>query len=348
MRKKLLIAAGVLVVLGLIGLGVGYWIVLAPNTGDYDEPRSVFIPRGTGFAASVDSLASSGVLDDRQTFTWMAQATGWGSQIKAGHYRIEAGASNYDLLQKLRRGLQDPVRVTIPPGSRPEVVAAVAAKYMAFDKQDFLAALRDTALAADLNTDTTHLFGYMMPETYQFYWLNDAETVVSKIKQQFDRFYERELKAGADSLGLSKEELINVAAIVQWETDLARETSTVAGVYLNRLRIGMKLDADPTVQYALLQTEGSKRRLLYEDYEIQHPYNTYLRGGLPPGPVTNPAPSTLRAVANAEDHDYLYMVADLENGGHAFNETLRAHNRDAQRMRQELRRRRNERANGSE
>lgn len=343
MRKKLLIAAGVIAALALIGLAVGYWIVLAPNTAAYEEPRSVFIPRDAGFAQSVDSLVSSGVLDDRQTFTWMAQVTGWGSQIKAGHYRIGPGASNYDLLQTLRRGLQDPVRVTIPPGSRPEVVAAVAAKFMAFDQDDFLAALHDPALASDLGTDTTHLFGFMLPETYQFYWLNDAPTVVRKIKQQFDRFYQRELQAGADSLGLAKEELVSLASIVQWETGVGGEKQTVAGLYLNRLQNGWPLQADPTIQYALLEIEGQKRRLFERDYELDHPYNTYNYRGLPPGPLTNPAPSTLRAVANAEEHDYYFMVAHPD-GGHTFSETHRQHINARNRNLREINRRRREAA----
>lgn len=343
MRKKLLIAVGLLIVLGLIGLGLGYWIVLAPNTADYEEPRSVFIPRAADFDAAVDSLAESGVLDDRQTFAWVAQATGWGGQIKAGHYRITSGASNYDILQTLRRGLQDPVRVTIPPGSRPEVVAAVAAKYMAFDQQDFLQALRDTTLAADLGTDTTHLFGYMLPETYQFYWLNDAPTVVRKIKRQFDRFYQRELQAGADSLGLSKAELTNLAAIVQWETGVSGEKATVAGLYLNRLDNGWPLQADPTVQYGLLEVEGQKRRLFTRDYELEHPYNTYNFRGLPPGPITNPAKSTLRAVAHPEDHGYYFMVAHPD-GGHTFSRTHREHINATNRNLSEINRRRREAA----
>ena len=156
MRKKLLIGLLVVGLLGLIAVGVGYWIVMTPNTGSYPEgveARGVQIPQGATFAQALDSLEARGVLGNRQTFAWMARATGWCDQIKAGHYRIAEGASNYDMLQKLRRGLQDPVRLTIPPGTRPEVVAAVAARDMAFSKEDFLAALRDTALAADLGTD---------------------------------------------------------------------------------------------------------------------------------------------------------------------------------------------------
>ena len=339
MKKKLLIAAGVLVVLGLIGAGTGYWIAFSGNTVDYEGERGVKIPRGAGFSTLLDSMEARGILDSRQTMRWFGKATGWASQVKAGYYRIESGASNWDMLDKIRKGLQSQVRVMIPPGTRPEVAAAVAARNMEFSKQDFLSALRDTALARELGTDTTHLFGYLMPNTYSAYWLNDPERIIRKATEQFDAFWTKQRAARADSLGLTKDEVVTLASIIQWETGLQDELPRMAGLYLNRLERGMPLQADPTVQYAVLEKEGEKRRLLYEDYEIDHPYNTYQIPGLPPGPVTNPSENTLKAVLNPEQHDYLYVVA-TGNGGHNFNETLRAHNRDANRYRRRMQQRR--------
>ena len=341
MRKNLLIGIAVLLLLGLLAASAGAWIVFSSNTETYEEPRSLYIPRGAEFEQIVDSLNTRDIIASAATFSWMAKLTGWGAQIDAGHYRIPSGASNYNILSKLRRGEQDPVRVTIPPGTRPEVVAAVAARDMAFPADSFLAALNDTSLARSLGTDTTHLFGYMLPETYSFYWLTSEERVITRIKEHFDNFFTAEMAARADSLGLTTDEVVSLAAIVQWETSLNSEKPRVAGVYLNRLRIGMALQADPTVQYALLETEGQKRRLRYVDYDIEHPYNTYNFRGLPPGPITNPSASSIRAVVNAEDHDYLYFVANIE-GGHTFNETLRAHNRDARAFHRALDRRNSE------
>ncbi len=342
MRKYILITLAALIAVGLLVATAGAWIVFSPNTQDYEGERSLYIQRGASFEQVVDSLEGREIISSPATFAWMAKATGWGAQIKAGHYSIASGASNYDLLDKLRRGLQDPVRLTIPPGSRPEVVAAVAARDMAFAADSFLAALNDPGLAQSLGTDTTHLFSYMLPETYFFYWLTSEEGVIRRIKDQFDEFYTPAMEARADSLGLTTDEVLSLAAIVQWETSMNPEKPTVAGVYINRLQIGMPLQADPTIQYALLQTEGSKRRLLYSDYELDHPYNTYNYYGLPPGPITNPSTSSIRSVVNAEDHDYLYFVASIE-GGHNFNETLRAHNRDAQAYHRALDRRQSQR-----
>jgi UPF0755 protein len=329
----------VVLALGLAGAGAGAWLAFAPNTPEYEGTRAVKIAPGTGFEAVVDSLEAAGILRRPGTFTLVATATTWRRQIKPGHYAIGSGLSNVDLLQKLRRGLRDPLRLTVPPGTRPEVFAAVVARELAVTKAEVRAALRDTALAAELGTDTTHLFGYMMPETYQVFWRTSARDVVARIKREFDRFYARELAAGADSLGLAKGELVTMASIVQWEAYLEDEKPVIAGLYLNRLERGMPLQADPTVQYAVIEREGQKRRLFNVDYEIDHPYNTYQFRGLPPGPVTNPAPSTLRAVADPAQHRYLYMVAKGD-GGHSFNRTLAQHVRDARAYHRLMRKRR--------
>lgn len=345
MRKYVLIGAAVVVTLAIVGALAGYFVVFAPNTQIYEDERGVKIPPGTGFEGALDSLEAAGVLGSRTTMGFLGRVTGWGGQVKAGYYTFDAGVSNYRMLNVLRRGLQSPIRLTLPPGTRPEVLAAVAGGVMAFDAAAFDSTLSDPSLARRLGTDTTALFGYMMPETYFFYWLTDADRVVAKVKEQFDTYYERELATGADALELSKEELTTIASIVEWETGYVDEKPRVAGVYLNRLRIGMALQADPTVQFAVLQREGAKRRLLYEDYRIQHAYNTYLFTGLPPGPITNPSPSSLKAVADAEQHDFLYFVA-RGDGRHTFSRTLREHNQAAAQYRRLMRERRRNPAAG--
>lgn len=345
MLKKILLALLVLIVLGGIAVGIGAWLMYAPNTPNFEDGRSVKIPRGASFEQATDSLDARGILRSRTYFTWVARATGWGDQIKAGHYVIEAGASNYDLLSKLRRGLQEPIRLIIPPGSRPEVVAAVVGRDMGdFEKEDLLAALRDPALAAELGTDTTHLFSYLLPDTYNFYWLTDERTVIRRIKEYFDDYWTPERQQQAEALGLDVEDVLNLAAIVEWESHHEPERPRVAGVYLNRLNTrGWRLEADPTVQYAVLEREGRKRRLFNVDYGIVHPYNTYLIDGLPPGPVTNPSRSSIDAVLNAEDHDYMFFVAKGD-GSHTFSRTLGEHTRAAREFHQLMRERRRQQA----
>ncbi len=334
-RSRLGLVVAILFVGGLI-VGVGGTLVFGPNTGAYDTPRSVYIGRETSLDAAIDSLEQADVLVVPAAFRLVARATGWGEQIKPGHYRIAPRQSNYHLLDKLRRGLQDPVRITIPPGVQPEQLTSVLGRRLEHPPDAFRAALQDTSLAEGLGSTPARLFGYMLPETYEFYWQTPPETVVRRVKKGFDRFYERELAAGADSLGFTKREVVTLASIVEWEALFDAEKSTIAGVYLNRLERGWPLQADPTIQYVLLDTKGERvTRVLYEHLEIDHPYNTYQTQGLPPGPITNPSPSSLRAAAYPERHEYLYFAAD-GTGGHTFSRTLQEHNRAAEKYQQML------------
>ena len=343
MRKTFIILGLVVLLLGGAAAGVGYWIVYGVNTPEYTSARSVKIPPGASFEVVVDSLTQNGIVHRPETFSLMARVTGWKDQVKPGHYTIESGASNYDLLDTIRKGLQTPVRLTVPPGSRPEVVAAAIASQMNFTPEDFLNALSDSTLAARLNTDTLHLFSYMLPETYFVYWLTDAPTVVEKIKGEFDQFFTPDMHNRADSLNLSVEGILSIASIVEWETNHNEEKPEIAGVYLNRLKKRWRLDADPTVQFALLQLEGKRRRLLFQDYKIDHPYNTYTFRGLPPGPVTNPSPSSIKAVVNPVDHNFMFFVAKGD-GSHTFTRTLSEHRRASRAFHQLMRERRRQQA----
>lgn len=335
MRPKYALALVLLLLVG-VGIGLGGALLFAPNTGSYEDPRSVILPEDPSLDTAIDSLEAEDILVSPSTFRFVASVTGWGTQLKAGHYRVAPLTSNYGLLDMLRRGLQAPVRVIIPAGSRPSTVATVVGRRLEMDSSSVRRALRDTSLARELDTTPEHLFGYMLPETYEFYWQVSPETVVRRIKTSFDQFYERNLAPGADSLGLSKREVVTLASIVEWEAIYDREKPTIAGVYLNRLERGWRLQADPTIQYVLIDTRGERtNRVLYRDLEIDHPYNTYRNSGLPPGPITNPSPTSLRAAAHPERHEYFYFAAD-GSGGHTFNRTLREHNRAAQEYHRQL------------
>jgi UPF0755 protein len=336
MRRGLLIAG---LVLGLTCGAAGAWLVAVSNTPAFEGRRGVKIPRGASLEQVADSLQAAGVLRHRAPFVWLARLTGWQRQIKAGYYTFSAGTSTYRMLSILRRGLQSPVHVLIPPGSRPEVVAAIVCRALACSPDSLLSVLQDSALAAELGTDTRHLFGRLLPDTYYFYWLTAPRDIVRRAHAAFLDFFTPERRARADSLGLTIDEVVTLASIIEWEAGPS-ERRRVAGVYLNRLRRGMPLQADPTVQYVVLQQEGQKRRLLFADYRIDHPYNTYRYTGLPPGPITNPSRNALEAVLNAEQHDYLYFVAD-GHGGHIFSRTFQEHIEAANRYRRLMERRRN-------
>ena len=323
-RLVRIVAIGLLVLLALAA-GGGY-LVFGPNTPAYEDARGVKVYPGAAFEQVLDSLDASGVLAQRGTLAFLADATGWGRQVKAGYYEFDAGASNYAILNTLRKGLQTAVRVTVPPGATIERIAAVSGRRLAAGPEGMLAALRSDSLADALGVKPEALIGYLLPDTYKFFWLTPPATVVARIKETYDDYLEEH---GPPKDDLSPTDIASVASIVEWETARDAERATVAGVYLNRLRRGMLLQADPTVQYAILELEGQKRRLFFADYRLAHPYNTYLVRGLPPGPVTNPSRESIRAVLDPEDHEFLYFVAKGD-GGHTFSKTLSEHNRAAQ------------------
>ncbi|WP_420455589.1 endolytic transglycosylase MltG [Rubrivirga sp.] len=334
--KKLLL---LLVVLGLIAAGAVAWLAFLPNVGG-DERHSVRLPEGTGFEAALDSLGAAGALGNRASMTAFGRLTGWADQVKTGHYYIEPGMSNWAVLDKIRKGLQDPIRITIPPGSRPERTARVLRNQLGTDSTAVARLLRDPAFAESLGTDVAHLHGQMLAETFDMYWTDDAETALRRIHERYDRFWTDERKAQAQALGLTPDEAVTLASIVEWEARKPEERRRIAGVYVNRL-LGrtssgrMRLQADPTVQFALMEEGGEPRmrRLLFVDYRFPSAYNTYLIDGLPPGPITNPSDGTIEAVLENEAHDFLYFVAD-GTGGHDFSRTVAEHNAKARRWSQ--------------
>ena len=323
------------VVLAAFAFGaLGGYAVFGPNTPAFEDARGVKIAPGSTFAQTLDSLSASGVLASTGSFALLARVTGWKDQIKAGYYEFESGASNFVLLNTLRRGLQTPIRGRIPGGTRLERIAAVGGREMAFGEEAFLEALQSDSLAASLGIRREEILGVLLPDTYFFYWLTPPNRVVEKVKAAFDSVIE---KNGPIPDGLSPTEVATLASIVEWETNHEAEKARVAGVYLNRLRIGMPLQADPTVQFGLQEIEGQKRRLYERDYGLAHPYNTYRFTGLPPGPITNPSASSILAVLKPERHDYLYFVASAAlDGTHAFSTTLAEHNRKARAYHQAL------------
>ena len=315
-----------LAAVALVLAGFGYWFVFGSATPSFDGKRGVKIPRRATFAQTLDSLETSGVLAGTGRFAALARLTGWGEQIKAGYYEVEAGASPYAVLQKLRRGEQAYVKVTVPPGVTVDRLALVAGRNLEAGADGLRRALTSDSLARVLGVERRDLIGYMLPDTYFFRWLDPPNKVVRRIKESYDAYVQEH---GPSPDGLSPKDIATMASIVEWESALDDERPRVAGVYLNRLRTGMPLQADPTVQYAILEQEGQKRRLLFADYRLQHPYNTYLFRGLPPGPLTNPAPSAIRAVLDPEAHEYFYFVAKGD-GGHTFSRTLAEHSRAAE------------------
>ncbi|AAM73439.1 MAG TPA: endolytic transglycosylase MltG [Chlorobaculum sp.] len=294
-----------------------------------EEPARIAVHRGEGFRRIVEKLHDAGVI----RFRWPLLAAGALvpplHKIKPGRYTISGNHSVFGLLWYLHSRPQDEVRVMIPNGVEQRKIARIIAANLDIDSTAFIAASRDPRLLASLGIKGESTEGYLFPGTYNFAWASTPKEVITFLTRRFRAFYSDSLKQEAKQAGLDEHQLLTLASIVEAETPLDEEKPVIASVYLNRLKKNMRLQADPTVQYAI---PGESRPLHYKDLAIDSPYNTYRHAGLPPGPICNPGAASIRAVLSPANTGYLYFVATGQ-GGHAFATTLAEHARNVQRYR---------------
>ena len=297
-----------------------------------DSAVAVKINSRIGLPELSDKLDSLNVRFDRDELSWAGRIHGW-RFFRTGLYRLESPESYPDFLSRLARGIQDPTVVTILPGTDPGRMSRQLGQSLQADSLEFRILLMDSSsVASELGLSGEELFSRMLPNTYQVYWTSSAEDVVRKIVSEFDRAIAVRYGDALQSNEYTLQEVVTLASIVELEAKLPDEKPRIAGLYLNRLRRNMPLQADPTVLYAL----GERRRILFEDYKYEHPYNTYLFRGLPPGPITNPDALSIEAVLFPEEHNYYYMVASPD-GSHRFSRTFEEHRRASDEWRRWIR-----------
>lgn len=283
------------------------------------------VPRGSGLSAVADSLAAREIVRWPAAFKLYARVRGSAGSIKPGVYEMRRGTGWGEVLDRLVAGDVVKVSVVIPEGWTSMQIAARIASAADAPADSVRALLADSALARELDVPGPTLEGYLYPATYVFPLGTTAGEMARQMVQRYRRVWTAERRARADSLGMSEREVVALASIVEKEAKRWSERDTIAAVYHNRLRIGMPLQADPTVQYAL----GSHQaRLLYShiDDVADHPYNTYRRQGLPPGPIASPSEGAIHATLHPAEVDFLYFVA-RPDGSHVFTRTLAEHNR---------------------
>ncbi len=280
----------------------------------------LFLDEPTDLDGLIGRFADLETEFDESELRWASNLLGW-RNFNAGRYEIGGNHSYGELLSRLALGLQDHTPVMIRPGISIERLSSDLGRQLRADSAQFAAIFADTSqLVRDTGLEPMALFSRMLPDTYNIFWTAEPARVIWRILQEFDQRVSRNYSDRLDESRFSLDEYLILASIVEWEARERGEKPRIAGLYFNRLQRNMRLQADPTVIYAL----GEHRRLLFEDYRIEHPYNTYLIDGLPPGPITNPDIHSIRAVLNPESHNYLYMVASPE-GGHVFTETFAEH-----------------------
>jgi len=256
---------------------------------------------------------------DGQVLRWSQQMLRWNT-FEAGHYVFSKDVSYEQLFSRLGKGLQDPIRLLLLPGqSRQRLVKKISNSFK-FDSLALEHTLSDSLFLEEAQLDSQDVIGRLYPATYQFYWTASPQEVLSRLFETFKENISAKYRSRLDQIDYSLDEIITLASIIEWESAEDSEKPIISGLYWNRLRKGMRLQADPTVNYAV----GKRRRLTYEDYKVEHPYNTYLHAGLPPGPISNPSKTSIEAALYPEEHDYLYMVASPD-GTHNFSETYREH-----------------------
>lgn len=326
----------IVVLAGLVGAGIfSYYIyntIFSPNTDFRQNEVIIYVPSDATYKDVRNQLKE--VVKDIESFDIVAQKKGYISYLKPGKYAIQKGMNNNEIVNSLRSG-NIPVQVSFNNQETIELLAGRIAEQIEADSISLLNAMKDSSFLEANNFSSDNRLAMYIPNTYEFYWNTSAETFRERMLKEYTTFWNEIRLQKAARLNLSPLEVIVLASIVQKETAKVDERPKVAGVYLNRLKAGMLLQADPTVIYAIKMKTGDFdtiiKRVLFKDLETDSPYNTYKFSGLPPGPITMPDISSIEAVLNYETHDFYYFVADVSRPGyHLFAKNLAQHNRNRQ------------------
>jgi len=329
-RKFVLLLLVIAIAAGA-GAAVLYERTHALYRGYSGEEQFVEIPAGAGTRAIGDRLVAAGVVRDRLTYRAALWLSGQSRRLKAGEYRFDGPATPLDVIAKIARGDVYVVSITFREGLTVADMANLFESHGLGPAAAFALAARDTSLVHDIDPAARNLEGYLFPETYSVPRHTDASHLVKMMVDGFMHVLTPDLKAAALERGLSIRQLVTLASIVEKETGRPEERPLVAAVYENRLRIGMGLQCDPTVIYALQLAGLYNGNLRRDDLHFDSPYNTYRYAGLPPGPIASPGKASLEAAAHPADVDYIYFVS-RNDGTHEFARTLADHNRNVQKF----------------
>jgi UPF0755 protein len=317
----------------LIAAGAAGYLALRrldqPFRGYESPDQLVDIPTGASTRAIGDTLIAKGIIRDEMTYRLALWASGEARRLQAGEYRFDHPMTARDVLGKIARGDVDTVAITFPEGLTIAEMSKIFESHGFGKASAFLAAARDPSAVRAFDTEARDLEGYTFPDTYSVPRQTDAGGLVHLMVGRFEKVFTPELRQAAADRGLTVRQLVTLASIIEKETAQANERPEVAAVYANRLKIGMALQCDPTVIYALERAGKFDGNLRRDDLQFDSPYNTYRYPGLPPGPIAAPGKMSLEAAAHPAKADFLYFVS-RNDGSHAFARTLDEHNRNVQ------------------
>lgn len=333
---KVLVALAILLGLVLIGSAYYYYSrAFRSNLVLSHGEKYVYIRTGSTFEDVMQELGRKGMLHNAESFRWMAKTMHYDEQIKPGRYSVKPGMNNRELIVLLRSGAQEPVELVFKNMTNRFELAGKVSKFIEADSAEIL----ETINAADFKTryglNPANASSLIFPDSYLFYWNTSAKSFIDSMGTNYLSFWNDERRKGAAKLGLNAAEVSVLASIIQQESNRKDEWPVIAGVYLNRLKKNMKLQADPTVKFAV--GDNSIRRIKRHHLSVDSPYNTYQNFGLPPGPIAMARKESIDAVLNYQSHSYIYFCARPDQSGyHDFASTYSEHTRNAARYRKNL------------
>lgn len=326
-RKILL---GVALILVIAAASTFYlWRGVALSHQGFEGEQFVTIEPGSSVASMGRRLAEAGVVRDAQSFQLAARLKGAGTRLQAGEYRFDRPATAFEIVDRLARGDVFVRSVTFPEGRTLVEMSAIFAERGFGAAEDFLSAARDQSRIGAIDPAAADLEGYLFPSTYRLARNATARALVGLMVQSFEKAFDADLRAAASALGLSVREAVTMASLVEEEAQKPEERPVISAVYHNRLKIGMGLQCDATVIYAMQRAGRWNGNITRADLAMDSPYNTYKYRGLPPGPIANPGRASLEAAVKPADVPYLYYVS-RNDGSHAFATTLDEHNRNVE------------------
>lgn len=328
-KKSVILFFSLLILLAIAVFFFGIYNKI--KAANVTETTYIYIPTNADFNIVAQLLDP--YLKNKESFAWIANKKNYPNKVRPGKFKITSGMSNEELVNHLRGGSPEMVRLTFNNQDTPEKLAGRIAEQIEADSITLLYVINDSSFWKENGFTPLTGFSMYIPNSYEFYWNTSAEQFRMRMLKEYRIFWNPDRLDKAKKLNLSPQEVNILASIVQKETSTVQERRIVAGLYLNRLRDNWPLQADPTVIYALRQKFGQDatiKRVLLKDLNIDSPYNTYKRTGLPPGPIAMPDISSIDAVLNPAKHNYFYMCASIDRiGEHEFTGSISQHNINA-------------------
>jgi UPF0755 protein len=326
-RKKTIIwTASILTLLMVATLAFLYSMLFKPI--ELTETAYIYIDDDRDYEEIIEQLQEKVTLPNEDIFRLLADRMNYPNMVKTGRYAIEDGMTMPDLIRRLRSGSQVPINLTFNNIRTMENLAGRLSSQLMADSVSILNVLNDTSVATTYGFNEQTFGAMFIPNTYEVYWDTSIENLINRMKKEYDSFWNAERRAKAEKVGLTPIEVTTLASIVEEEATYADEYAIVAGLYINRLNRGMRLEADPTVKFAL--GDPSLRRILFKHLEVESPYNTYKIDRLPPGPIRIPSTTSIEATLSPTQHNYIFMCAkDDLSGRHNFAVTHAEHARNA-------------------